>query len=202
MTQEYARMAGKTAEGDRFHWSLPLYAAAGALIIFLPITLYSSQWGTFLYLLGAVPVISLVLLVIGIVLAIRRKPRRALAIVTALFVLWGVSWALWRNELPMRSEVRWLWNSKAYKAQVLAQPVPANGDLRHIEWDGWGFPGAGDTVNYLVFDPTDSLAAAARSRGPHKFNGIPCEVPEIHRLEKDWYTVLFYTDTAWDHCAS
>jgi hypothetical protein len=198
MTQEYARMAEKTSEGDRFHWRLPLYAAAGALIIFLPISLYSSQWGAFLYLIGAVPIISLALLVIGIVLAIRREPRRALAIAAALFVFWVVSWVLWRNELPMRSEVRWLWSSKAYKAQVLAQPVPANGDLRHIEWDGWGFAGAGDTTVYLVFDPNDSLAAGSRVSG--KFNGILCEVPEVRRLESNWYTVRFYTDTSWDHC--
>jgi hypothetical protein len=193
-------MNGKRAKADRFNWRLPLYAAAGALIIFLPISFYSSQWGTFLYLIGAVPIISFVLLVIGIVLAIRREPRRALAIVAALFVLWGVSWALLRNELRMRSEVRWLWSSKAYKAQVLAQPVPANGDLKHIEWDGWGFPGAGDTTVYLVFDPNDSLAEPSRNRASGKFSGIPCEVPEIHRLEKDWYTVLFYTDRGWDHC--
>ena len=99
----------------------------------------------------------------------------------------------------MRSEVRWLWSSKTYKAQVLAQPVPANGDLRHIEWDGWGFAG-NDTVVYLVFDPTDSLATAASSHGPGKFKGIHCPVPEVRRLEKSWYTVLFYTDTAWNSC--
>jgi hypothetical protein len=188
----------KSVEIDRFNWRLPLYAAAGALIIFLPISLYSSQWGSFLYLIVAVPIISLVLLVIAIAFAIRRKARRALAIVAAMFVLWGMSWALWRIELPMRSEVRWLFQSKAYKAQVLAQPVPANGDLKHIEWDGWGFPGAGDTTVYLVYDPNDSLAIG--SHVSVKFNGIPCEVPEIHRLEKDWYTVLFFTDTGWDYC--
>jgi hypothetical protein len=193
-------MAEKTAEGDRFHWCLPLYAAGGALIIFLPITLYSSQWGGFLYLFGAVPAMSLVLVIIGIVFAIRREPGRALAIVFALFVFWIVSWALLRNQLPMRSEVRWLWSSKAYKAQVLAQPVPANGDLRHIEWDGWGFPGAGDTVVYLVFAPDDSLEQSPKNQASGKFTGLPCEVDEIHRLEKDWYTVLFYTDTDWGHC--
>jgi hypothetical protein len=192
-------MNEKSVNVDRFNWRLPLYAAACALIIFLPISLYSSQWGAFLYLLGVIPIVSLALLVIGIVLAIRREPRRALAIVAALFVFWGMSWVLLRNELTMRSEVRWLWNSKTYKAQVLAQRVPSNGDFRHIEWDGWGFPGAGDTVVYLVFDPTDSLAAA-RSHAPDKFNGIPCKVPYIHRLEKDWYAVLFFTDTAWNYC--
>ena len=108
-----------------------------------------------------------------------------------------MSWALLRNELGIRSEVRWLWRSKAYKAQVLAQPVPANGDLRHIEWDGWGFAGA-DTTVYLVFDPNDSFTAGSRTSG--KFNGIPCEVPEIHRLERDWYTVLFFTNAGWGYC--
>jgi hypothetical protein len=200
MTQEYARMADKTAEGDRFHCLPALYAAAAALVIFLPISLYSSQWGAFLYLLGVIPIVSFVLLVIAIAFAIRRKPRRALAIIPALFVFWVVSWVLLRNDLPMRSEVRWLWNSKAYKAQVLAQPAPVNGELRHIEWDGWGFPGAGDTVVYLVFDPNDSLAATVSSRVSGKFNGIPCEVPQVRRLESNWYTLLFYTDTTWGHC--
>jgi hypothetical protein len=200
MTQEYVGMVENTVEDDRFHWLPALYAAAAALVIFLPISLYSSQWGGFLYLLGVIPIVSFVLLVIAIAFAIRRKPRRALAIIPALVVFWVVSWALWRNELPIRSEVRWLWNSKAYKAQVLVQPAPVNGELRHIEWDGWGFPGAGDTVVYLVFDPNDSIAVGSRVSG--RLKGIPCQVPEIHRLEKDWYTVLFFTDTAWDHCAS
>ncbi len=191
-------MNEKSANLERFNWRLPLYAAAGALIIFLSISLYSSQWGTFLYLFGAVPIISLVLLVIGIAFAIRRQPHRALAVVPALFAFWAVSWVLVRSELNIRSEVRWLWSSKTYKAEVLAQPTPVNGDLRHIEWDGWGFAGAGDTTVYLVFDPNDSLAAGSGRSG--KFNGIPCEVPRIHRLEKGWYTVLFYTDAGWEHC--
>jgi hypothetical protein len=193
-------MIEKTAEGDRFNWRPPLYAAVGALVIFLSMTVYSSQWGTILYLLGVVPIISLVLLIIGIVLALGRKPRRALGIVATLLVFWAVSWVLWRNQLNTRSEVRWLFESKAYKSQALAEPIPANGELRHIEWDGWGFPGAGDTTVYLVFAPNDSLARPARSHAPGKFIGLPCEVAEIHRLEKDWYTVFFYTDTAWGHC--
>jgi hypothetical protein len=193
-------MVENTVEDDRFHWLPALYAAVVALVIFLPISLYSSQWGAFLYLLGVIPIVSFVLLVIAIAFAIRRKPRRALAIIPALFAFWVVSWVLLRNDLPMRSELRWLWNSKAYKAQVLAQSAPVNGELRHIEWDGWGFPGAGDTVVYLVFAPNDSLTAPTRNHAPGRFSGIPCKVPGVHRLEKDWYTVLFYTDWDWNHC--
>lgn len=194
-------MNEKNVNVDCFHWRLPLYAAIGASIIFLPISLYSSQWGGFLYLFALAPAISLALLVIGIVLATRRKPRRALAIVAALLAFWTVSWVLLRNELTMRSEVRWLFNSKTYKAHVLSQPVPANARFRNIEWDGWGFPGAGDTVVYLVYAPNDSLEQPAKNHASGKFIDLPCEVDEIHRLEKDWYTVLFYTDSDWSHCS-
>jgi hypothetical protein len=145
--------------------------------------------------------IGLVLVVVIIVALIRGKPRRGLAIASMLIALWAVSWTLQRNELRIRNEIRWLFNSKNYKAQVLKQPISANGELRHIEWDGWGFPGAGDTVIYLVYDPNDSLAEAVRRRSSGKFSGIPCEVPQVRRLENNWYTVLFYTDTDWGHCA-
>jgi hypothetical protein len=72
---------------------------------------------------------------------------------------------------------RWFLWSKKYKAEVAAQPAATQG-LRHIEWDGWGFPGAGDTVVYLVFDPNDSLLSTDSSR---RFAGIPCEVPRVRR---------------------
>jgi hypothetical protein len=83
---------------------------------------------------------------------------------------------------------------------VLNQPVPPDGTLKHTEWDGWGFAGAGDTTVYLVMDPSDKLAEAARSHSSGKFNGIPCAAVNVHRLERDWYTVMFYTDTVWDYC--
>ncbi len=111
-----------------------------------------------------------------------------------------VSWLLFKASDDMRTSVRWLIRSKAYKTEILAQSNPSNGELKHMEWDGWGFPGAGDTVVYLVFDPKDSLAAAAKSHSSGKFSGIPCEVFNVKRLENHWYTVLFYTDTDWGHC--
>jgi hypothetical protein len=82
----------------------------------------------------------------------------------------------------------------------MAQPTPPNGELRHIEWDGWGGFGAGDTVVYLVFDPDDSLAEPAHKHLSGKFKGIPCDVPKVHRLERNWYTVLYYTDYEWSNC--
>jgi hypothetical protein len=59
---------------------------------------------------------------------------------------------------------------------------------------------AQNTEVYLVFDPTDSLSRSASSRQPGKFDGIPCEVNLVRRLESHWYSVQFYTSEDWDHC--
>jgi hypothetical protein len=75
-----------------------------------------------------------------------------------------------------------------------------DGYLRHVEWDGWGFPGAGNTVVYLVLDPTNGLAAAGTSGKPGAFPGLPCEVYKVRALDSTWYTVVFYTETDWEHC--
>src|ERR1700735_3317046 len=95
--------------------------------------------------------------------------------------------------LVFAGSVRCLFLSRGYKSRVLPQ-VP-NEQLKHVEWDGWGFAGAGDTTEFLVFDPADSLAGAAKNHSSGRFSGIPCEVPEVRRLESEWYTVRFYTDT-------
>jgi len=68
-----------------------------------------------------------------------------------------------------------------------------------MEWDGWGFAGS-DTVVYLVYDPNDSLVPAVRSHSSGNFKGIPCEVWHVRRLESNWYSVVFYTETAWNSC--
>ena len=111
-----------------------------------------------------------------------------------------MSAALVGNYSAVRDAARWFLWSKSYKTEVLAQLDSARGELKHVEWDGWGFPGAGDTVVYLVFDPNDLLAMAAKNHRPGKFSGIPCEVPRVRRLEGHWYAVMFYTDTSWGHC--
>jgi len=86
--------------------------------------------------------------------------------------------------------------SHRYQAEVLAQPA-VNGEFRHIGWDGWGFPGAGNTVEYLVLDPEDSLAGVAKNHQSGKLDGIPCAVPPVHRRNNHWYVVLYYTGEDW-----
>jgi len=61
-------------------------------------------------------------------------------------------------------------------------------------WLGWA---GQDTVVYVVFDPRDSLSQAAISHQPGKYDGIPCEVFLVRRLESHWYTVRFYTNSDW-----
>jgi hypothetical protein len=96
-----------------------------------------------------------------------------------------------------RTTIRWVLWSGDYKTQMAKEP-PAGTYLRHFEWDGWGFAGAGDTTMYLVFDPQDTLST--RALGPASLSGLPCKVYRVRRLETGWYTVLFYTDTDWDSC--
>lgn len=117
-----------------------------------------------------------------------------------LAMFWATSAILVGNYLAVRTAARWSVWSHDYKLKVLAKPASPNGELKHTEWDGWGFAGAGDTTVYLVFDPTDSLSAAATSHQSGKFSGIPCDVFRVRRLESHWYTAQFYTDEYWGQC--
>ncbi|MDW5266786.1 MAG: hypothetical protein SA176_13650 [Edaphobacter sp.] len=145
-----------------------------------------------------IPTAAIVALILLIVLT-RSLPQQSLATLLMIALFCAASWLLFRASDGVRTTARWLVHSKAYKTEVLALPNPINGQFKHVEWDGWGFAGS-DTVGYLVFDPKDSLAAAAKSRSYGRFNGIPCEIFKVRRLESDWYAVYFYTDTDWDHC--
>lgn len=194
----WARISGNVAKGDRFNRWLPIYAAIGALILFLPTMIYGGD-NDVLYILIIAPIISLIFLFVALFYAIRKKKQSSLAVLAMLVVYVAVSWGLWKNSFELHSTTQWLFWSKGYKARVLSQPTPAAGELRHIEWDVWGFAGL-ETVTYLVFDPSDLLATAAKSHSPGKFSGIPCEVDRVWRLESHYYAVVFYTDTGWDSC--
>lgn len=188
-------MSEKTV--DRFEWQLPFYGLLGAVIVLLPKMVFGNEIGTFLGTALIATIVGVILLVI-VILMIRRQSMATLLMVA---IFGAFSWLLFRASDDIRTTGRWLIQSGRYKAEILAQPTSNNGELKHAEWDGWGFAGSADTVVYLVFDPNDSLAAAAKSHFPGKYSGIPCEVSNIRRLEKGWYTVLFYTNTDWNHCS-
>jgi hypothetical protein len=153
--------------------------------------------GAFLWMAAISAIVGLILLVV----IFRTIRRQRIAALLMLVVFFAASWLLFRVSDEVRTAGRWFLQSGRYKAEILAQHEPKNGELKHAEWDGWGFGGVGDTVVYVVFDPDDSLAVAAKSHSPGKYSGIPCQVPKVRCLESHWYTVLFYTDTDWGHCS-
>lgn len=190
-------MIEKATEGDQFNWRLPLAALLGTFVIFLILAIFQSE--SLVYLFFVVPIISLFLIVCAVYSAVAGKKRRCLAILSMLAIFWVLSVPLFKNYLAIRSAERWLIWSGDYKSRFAAQPTSANGDLKHVFWDGWGWGGENTEV-YLVFDPTDSLSAAAKSHQPGKFDGLPCKVDRVFRLERNWYAAQFFTGTDWDHC--
>jgi hypothetical protein len=186
---------GSPEPNSRFDWVPALRVVVGASIVFVSLMVYSA-YAVFLYLPLLAP-FSLICLVILVVDVVRKRTRESLSMLLILVALLGTSWVLFRNEGTLRPSFRWLLRSHRFKAEVLAQPAPVNGELRHMEWEATGFAGVAYNTDYLVFDPTDSLAIAAKMRSAGKFSGIPCEVLGVLRLENHWYSVVFYTDEAW-----
>jgi len=136
-----SRFVGEVSQIERFNWWVPLYAAVGSLIVVLPLTIYGADMTVFLL----IPVISFVMLAI----AVGRRGQR-LSVLLLLIVYWAISWMVLKHSMDIRAHGRWFFHSKKYEAEVLAQADSANGELKHIEWDGSGGFGAGDTVVYLV----------------------------------------------------
>jgi len=181
---------------DQFTYGPRLFVGVGASVVLLSLIVYS-PYLDLLYIFLIAPIICLICLVLLVVSAVRKRPRQCLSTLLTLIVFLAVSAAILKNEDTIRASFRWLAWSRQFKAKLLGEPAPGNGELRHMEWEATGFAGVANVNIYLVFDPTDSLAVAAKSHSPGKFSGIPCEVPRVSRLESRWYAVLFYTDERW-----
>ena len=182
---------------DRFNWWLLVFGAVGALIGTSVLVVYIPDIGQIFYFFIVAPSFSLILIVFAIW---KRRSKARGSILLMLVPFWVVTVGVLWHAYTVRASIRWLLHSKAYKAGVLGRTQPLSGQLKHIAWDGWGGFGVGDTVVYLVFDPNDSLSAAARSDMPAKVGGIPCEFASAYRLESHWYSIEFYTGADWEHC--
>jgi hypothetical protein len=178
-----------TADSHMFARRMAICVAASLILVVLSLTFASSELGAVLCF-GIALVSALLPFAFGA--AKKGRQRLAALLVVMTYVFAGI--LLKSNYSLVRDHVRWLLLSGGYKAQVLAQP-PSE-ELKHAEWDGWGFAGA-DTTVFLVFDPMDLLAGAAEASPPVKSRALPCEVVRIRRLARQWYAVLFYTDTYW-----
>jgi hypothetical protein len=194
-------MGDMSAKG-RPSWRPLLGAAVIGLLVFTAIATCQADTSLFLNVFVVAPALLVVSLGSLIHAVIRHRQLRA--VLATLLVLWAMAacFFLYNREHPfaIRETARWLIRSHEYKQQVLAQPTSANGDLKHIEWDASGFAGVANNTAYLVFDPADTLSAAARNNQVAKFNGVPCKVRAIRRLEDHWCSVLFFTDQAWGEC--
>ncbi|HYB90730.1 MAG TPA: hypothetical protein VEC38_06780 [Candidatus Binataceae bacterium] len=189
----------EAAGQKRFRWRrLLLYVVAGNLILFAPAAFLEPDLWLLAYL-AAVLIISLIWIGLLVKNAIARRTRRWVPTLSMLLLGWTISAVLVTNQSGIRNVVRWVVFSKYYKARVLAEAVPTEGELKHTEWDGWGWAGQ-DTTVYVVFDPSDSLSAAADKGQSGRFSGIPCEVSVVRRLERHWYAVELYTDELWSRC--
>jgi hypothetical protein len=163
--------------------------ASGTLIV-LSLLFGGADLGAVLSF-GIALVSALLLFAFGV--SKKGSPRLAAFLVVMVYSFASI--LLLSNYWLVRDHVRWFLLSGSYKARVLAQPP--NEQLQHAEWDIWGFAGAGTTAVFLIFDPTDSLAGASEALPPVKARGLPCEVVRVRRLDRQWYAVLFYTDTYW-----
>src|SRR6266404_3277596 len=171
--------AGHAKPVARSSWRARLFTALSGLVLFVGIEICPADVALLLYIfIVAILLLSSIVLVVavGVFIFGRMYP------------------------FAIRSEARWLAGPQHYKALVLAQPSPPNNELKHIEWDGSGFAGVANNTVYLAFDPADTLSTAAKSHRAGIFNGIPCEVLTVRRLESHWYAVLFYTDQTWGQC--
>lgn len=192
-----------TPDGGWQNWKVLSGTAVAALVLFLVAAIIRPQTSLLLFALLAAPVLiafSIGLLIYLIAAKRRGKWRRVLSMLAVFWAFAGLFFVYnMKSPLAIRSIARWIVWSHDYKNEVLAQPNSGDGQLKHIEWDGWGWAGQ-DTVVYLVYDPGDAISSAASHEHSGRFPGIPCEVADISRLENHWYAAQFYTNDGWDRC--
>jgi len=194
-------MEEKAIRQDRSPRRLGLYFTIIGPIVLVAISICQADIALLLDVFVIAPFLLIVTITGLVFLAVSHHRRHTLFFIARLAFLWAiaVSLFLYDHEHPfaLHETAKWLVWSPEYKQEVLKRPS-VNGDLKHIEWDGSGFAGAENNV-YLVFDPNDSLSKAKISK-TLRFNGRSCDVREVNRLEREWYSVLFYTDQSWDEC--
>src|SRR6185437_6020225 len=178
-------------------YRLPIGVAAGVSLLLCLLFIISPD-ADLVYVFLVAPLALLACLVLLVNAAVRRRGRQSLSIFTALVALIAISGAFLKNEREIRPWLRWQLHSGHFKTQVLTQNPPANNELKHVEWDGWGGAPVGDWTAYVVFDPKDSLLMAAKNHSSGRFSGIPCDVHEIRRLESHWYSVTLSMNEWWD----
>jgi hypothetical protein len=189
---------------DRFSWQMSLYAVVAAVLVMLLSFVYASD-PVLDYLFFLVPTVCLAILALLLVVVFSKRTRRNLSMLLAAVMFLLVAGAMLKTQEVVRPSLRWRLWSRRMKAQVLAQPSAPNEQLKHMEWDGWGWGPVGDWTAYIVYDPTDSLSVSAKDgrwASNKRLKGIPCEVDSVRRLEAHWYSVVLGMNEWWDRCGT
>lgn len=174
-----------------------LWCAAGAVAAlagFIPAAVFGSAFAELLYVYLVMPFLVGLALLIGLALV----KRHAVPIVSAAVMFGAVTWLLFHYTDAVQNTARWRIYGKPYQQRVLAAPQTV-GQLKHVVWNTWGATDS-KTMVYLVYDPSNALAEAARTHAAGKFAGIPCRVPQVSRLASEWYAVEFYPEQSWNDC--
>jgi hypothetical protein len=179
---------------NRTTWRIPLYATLVSIALLLPLDVGWPDPSFLINLFIVVPflVLATVALLVYIgVEGIRSRLRRAVALplLVSLISAWSVAAFLEFHHQAIRDDSRWFIWSRGYKLQVLTEPMPPDGHLKYIAWDSWGMF-AQDFDEFLVFDPTDSLAAPHASR-PQIVDGAQGVPFVARRMERDWYLITY-----------
>ncbi len=197
-------MVERTNEAGKIAWRSLSYAAIFELFVFISLAILQEDILFPLAVVLVVPLLFVANIIVLLYAAIRKRLRQLQPALLMLAVLWTVPTLVLlynrANPFQLRETARWLVWSREYKAEVMSQPTSANGDLKHIEWDGSGFAGVANQSLVLAFDPEDTLSAVAKSH-QGKFNEKSCTVFRVYRLESHWYAVLFYIDETWGDCS-
>ena len=176
-------------------WKLPLLLVAASTIGCLLLIVYTAYF--FVWIPFITTIVGLVCLILMVIAAIRKRRRQIILLLLAIVTFVATAAALDKGGDSLRSYLRWLLWSRRFKAEVLAQPAPSNGELRHMVWEETGFAGVANVTTYIALDPSDALSNAHL---PGKVAGIPCTVLRAFRLERHWHSVWFYTDETWSEC--
>jgi hypothetical protein len=194
-------MFKRRTEPLRLSWRLPSWVATVEFAVFLPIAMIHPDAWFFLGLFIVIPLLlaaSLVVLFLLIRAAIGYGRLHPLAVLATLGILWAFPTSLVFFErahpFALHETARWLAWSRGYKQKVLAQALPPGGGFQSMEWDGAGLAGIANQDVVLVFDPSNALAAAAKSPQPGRISGIACDLRYVHRLESRWYYVVYFDD--------
>ena len=176
----------------QFRWKPLVSTAGGCACIYAPIVAVDSSNGALLYWLVFLLLLFCSLAVASIFVFTGKGGMRSHWSASALFA---------------QSQADICSSTSTHYAPLIAGPftrcsiknsfslnmrLPPMG----LEWDGWGFAGS-DTKVYLVHDPEDRIRHMRRTKNGVRVEGLPCEIWKVRRLEKQWYSVVFFTNENW-----